>query len=157
VAKSTFPYPRGLGDIMWSSIGQAQVLATPMEMATVAATIANRGKRMEPRIAIGVPRRGRRAVSRRTAGQMNAMMQAVVAGGTGVGAQISGATVAGKTGTAEVDVGGVRKNHAWFVAFAPATAPEVAVAVVSEYGGIGGKVAAPLAGRILESVLPLTS
>jgi cell division protein FtsI/penicillin-binding protein 2 len=157
VAKSTFPYPRGLGDVMWSSIGQAQVLATPMEMATVAATIANQGKRMEPRIAMGIPRRGQRAVSRRTAGEMNAMMQAVVAGGTGVGAQIAAATVAGKTGTAEVDVAGVRKNHAWFVAFAPATAPEVAVAVVSEYGGIGGKVAAPLAGRILESVLPLTN
>ena len=56
---------------------------------------------------------------------------------------------------AAIEVAGVRKNHAWFVAFAPATAPEVAVAVVSEYGGIGGKVAAPLAGRILESVLPL--
>jgi cell division protein FtsI/penicillin-binding protein 2 len=155
VARSTFPFPRALGDVMWSSIGQAQVLATPMEMATVAATIANHGKRMEPRIAMGIPRRGQRAVSRQTAGEMNAMMQAVVAGGTGVGAQIAGATVAGKTGTAEVDVAGVRKNHAWFVAFAPATAPEVAVAVVSEYGGIGGKVAAPLAGRILESVLPL--
>jgi cell division protein FtsI/penicillin-binding protein 2 len=157
VAQSTFPYPQGLGDLMWGSIGQAQVLATPMEMATVAATIANHGTRMEPRIAMGVPREGERAVSRRTAGEMNTMMQAVVQAGTGVGAQVPGVAVAGKTGTAEVDVAGVRKNHAWFLAFAPATAPEVAVAVVSEYGGVGGKVAAPLASRILQSVLPLTS
>jgi cell division protein FtsI/penicillin-binding protein 2 len=156
-AKSTYPFPHGVSDVMWSAIGQAQVLATPMHMATVAATIANRGKRMEPRIALRLPPRGRRAVSHQTAAEMNSMMQGVVQAGTGVAAQVPGVAVAGKTGTAEVDVAGVRKNHAWFVAFAPATRPEVAVAVVAEYGGVGGKVAAPLAGRILQAVLPLTS
>ena len=79
----------------------------------------------------------------------------MVKGGTGAAANISGGRVAGKTGTAEVDVGGKRKNHAWFVCFAPADDPRVAVAVVSEYGGVGGQVAAPLAGRILLNVLPL--
>jgi peptidoglycan glycosyltransferase len=86
---------------------------------------------------------------------MTRLMELVVQGGTGTAANISGVTVAGKTGTAEVDVGGVRKNHAWFVCFAPATQPKVAVAVVVEYGGVGGVVAAPLARSILERVLPL--
>ncbi len=154
-ASSSFPRPGDLGDLMWGSIGQAQVLATPLQMSTVAATVANGGKRMEPRIALNRPPSGARAISRKTAGTMTMLMQSVVTGGTGVNAQIPGVNVAGKTGTAEVDVEGERKNHAWFVAFAPAESPEVAVSVVSEYGGIGGQVAAPLAGRILQAVLPL--
>ena len=154
-ARSSFPRPEELWDLMWGSIGQAQVLATPMQMSTVAATIANDGKRMAPRVSFLLPKDGERVVSRRTADQMNQMMQAVVTSGTGVRAQVPGVTVAGKTGTAEVDVAGVRKNHAWFVAFAPATEPRVAIGLVSEYGGVGGQVAAPLAGRMLEAVLPL--
>ena len=154
-ARSSFPRPEELWDLMWGSIGQAQVLATPMQMSTVAATIANDGRRMAPRVSFLLPRNGERVVSRRTAAQMNEMMQAVVTSGTGVGAQVPGVAVAGKTGTAEVDVAGVRKNHAWFVAFAPASNPKVAIGLVSEYGGVGGQVAAPLAGRILEAVLPL--
>jgi peptidoglycan glycosyltransferase len=86
---------------------------------------------------------------------MTQLMELVVRGGTGTAAQVPGVTVAGKTGTAEVDVNGARKNHAWFVCFAPATQPQVAVAVVVEYGGVGGVVAAPLARNILERVLPL--
>lgn len=152
---SSFPFPEDEGDLMWSSIGQAQVLASPLEMATVAATIANDGKRMEPRILLRSPKRGERVVSRRTARTMTTLMENVVKGGTGTGAAIGGAQVAGKTGTAEVDVDGKRMNHAWFISFAPSTAPKVAVSVVSELGGVGGRVAAPLAGRILSAVLPL--
>ncbi|MEA2476045.1 MAG: penicillin-binding protein 2, partial [Actinomycetota bacterium] len=55
----------------------------------------------------------------------------------------------------EVDVGGQRRNHAWFICFAPGGAPKVAVAVVAEYGGVGGEVAAPIARTILEGVLPI--
>jgi peptidoglycan glycosyltransferase len=153
-AESSFPFPADLGDLMWGSIGQAQVVATPMEMATVAATIANRGRRMEPRVTFNDEPSGRRAVSRSTAQTMTQLMENVVIGGTGSAARIAGVRVAGKTGTAEVDVAGERKNHAWFVAFAPVEDPQVAVAVVSEYGGVGGQVAAPLAGRILIQVLP---
>jgi peptidoglycan glycosyltransferase len=94
-------------------------------------------------------------VSRRTARELAAMMEDVVVGGTGSGARIAGVSVAGKTGTAEVDVDGKRKNHAWFIAFAPVEEPRVAVAVVAELGGIGGRVAAPLAGQTLINVLPL--
>lgn len=154
-ATSSFPFPEDEGDVMWSSIGQAQVLATPLQMATVAATIANKGRRMEPRIVMNDPRSGERVVSRKTAQTMTRLMENVVKGGTGTGASIAGAQVAGKTGTAEVDVGGKRMNHAWFISFAPSGSPKVAVAVVSELGGIGGQVAAPLAGRILSAVLPL--
>ena len=154
-AKSSWPFPEDEGDLMWGAIGQAQTLASPLQMATLAATITNHGKRMEPRIAFSDEPIGERVVSRKTARIMTTLMEGVVQSGTGVGAQISGVRVAGKTGTAEVDVAGERKNHAWFICFAPADNPKVAVAVVSEYGGIGGQVAAPLARAILTSVLPL--
>lgn len=154
-ARSSFPLPEDEGDLLWSSIGQAQTLATPLQMATLAATIANDGRRMEPRISFGTRPTGDRVVSKKTAATMTTLMESVVQGGTGVGAAISGVRVAGKTGTAEVDVGGERRNHAWFISFAPAGDPKVAVAVVSEYGGVGGQVAAPLARAILTAVLPL--
>jgi peptidoglycan glycosyltransferase len=154
-AESSFPPPQDLSDVMWGSIGQAQVLATPMQMASVAATVANGGRRMEPRIVMGERPTGERAITGRTARTMTRLMENVVVGGTGSGARITGVRVAGKTGTAEVDVAGERKNHAWFVCFAPADDPKVAIGVVSEYGGVGGEVAAPIAGRMLVGVLPL--
>ena len=153
-ATSSFPKPLDEGDLMWGSIGQAQVLATPLQMATVAGTIANRGRRMEPRIDMRARSRGERVVTVKTARTMTGLMRDVVIGGTGTAANVAGLEVAGKTGTAEVDVRGERKNHAWFVCFAPASNPKVAVAVVSEYGGVGGQVAAPIAGSILTSVWP---
>jgi len=152
---SSFPSPEDEGDVMWSSIGQAQVLASPLQMATIAATIANGGKRMEPRILLKDPKQGERVVTAKVARTMTGLMENVVTGGTGTGANIAGAQVAGKTGTAEVDVDGKRRNHAWFISFAPSHGPKVAVSVVSELGGVGGEVAAPLAGRILAAVLPL--
>lgn len=154
-ARSSFPRPRDDGDLMFAAIGQAQVLATPLQMASVAATVANGGRRMEPRISFEEAPSGERVIKKKTARDMTDMMVAVVRGGTGTRANIGGVAVAGKTGTAEVDVGGKRKNHAWFICFAPAEDPKVAVAVVSELGGVGGEVAAPLAARILLGVLPL--
>lgn len=152
-AEPSFPAPVGAGDLMWASIGQAQVLATPLQMATVAATIANDGERMEPRITDLEEPVGERVVSKKTANTLTELMVDVVVGGTGQAARLSGIDVAGKTGTAEVDVGGERKNHAWFICFAPAGEPSLAVAVVSEYGGIGGQVAAPLARQILSNTM----
>lgn len=152
-AEPSFPFPDDPGDLMWGSIGQAQVLATPLEMASIAATVANGGKRMEPRIAKVDKPHGEQVISRATAKTMTKLMINVVVGGTGQAARLAGLDVAGKTGTAEVDVGGERKNHAWFICFAPAEDPDVAVAVVSEYGGIGGQVAAPIARQILASSL----
>ncbi len=94
-------------------------------------------------------------MSRTTARTMTALMQRVVEEGTGTAAAMPGVAVAGKTGTAEVNVNGEIKNQAWFVCFGPAPHPRVVVAVVVEYGGVGGEVAAPLARAILQRVLPL--
>jgi peptidoglycan glycosyltransferase len=153
-ATPSFPFPEDAGDLMWGSIGQAQTLATPLQMASVAATVANDGRRMEPRIDLSEDPSGERVMKVATAATMTELMRNVVIGGTGVAANVTGLEVAGKTGTAEVDVNGERKNHAWFICFSPASAPRVAVAVVSEYGGVGGQVAAPLARAILQAVYP---
>jgi penicillin-binding protein A len=155
-AEPSFPFPEDSSDLMWGSIGQAQDLAAPLQMATVAATVANGGKRMEPRSSLHDPKEGTRVLKKSTANELALLMESAVNSGTGTAARISGVRVAGKTGTAEVDVGGRRRNHAWFITFAPIDSPRVAMAVVSEYGGIGGQVAAPIAGSIYAGVLPLT-
>jgi peptidoglycan glycosyltransferase len=82
--------------------------------------------------------------------QLRQAMVQVVQRGTGTAAQIPGVTVAGKTGTAENPHG---KTHAWFIAFAPAERPTVALAVIVENGGVGGDVAAPIAQQVLRAAL----
>ncbi len=77
-------------------------------------------------------------------------VRAVVANGQASGVNIPGVTVGGKTGTAEAGDG---TSHAWFIAFAPANDPKVAVAVVVEHGGQGGSVAAPIAGQVIRAAL----
>jgi len=92
------------------------------------------------------------AVTPETAADLTAMMVLAVQSGTGVAAQIPGISVAGKTGTAETGVAG--RNNTWFVAFAPAENPEVAVAVaLSDQAGTGGATAAPIARAIIEAAL----
>jgi peptidoglycan glycosyltransferase len=138
-----------------ASIGQERDLATPLEMATVAATIATGGIRARPRVATLDTVRRRRAVSERTAHQLRAMMLAVVRSGTGTAAAISGVQVAGKTGTAELRPNSKdpKDADAWFVAFAPAQRPRVAVAVMLVGAGFGGTAAAPVAKRVLQAAL----
>ena len=91
------------------------------------------------------------------AAELTQMMVGVVAHGTGTAAQISGVQVAGKTGTAQH--GPDSTPHAWFIAFAPAQNPVVAVAVLVENGGAlgsdatGGRVAAPIAAQVIKAVL----
>jgi penicillin-binding protein A len=94
-----------------------------------------------------------RAIKPQTAQELNQMMVAVVQGGTGTAAAIPGVQVAGKTGTAETGISNV--YTAWFVAFAPADNPQVAIAVVLEKqaNGFGGVVAAPIAKQVLEALL----
>ena len=120
-------------------------------MASVAATIANHGVRVKPHL-VGSKRVRKRAVSAKVAGQVRDMMIAVVQGGTGTAASIPGITVAGKTGTAELrrrDAAPDPKNTtAWFVCFAPANNPKVAVGV-----GAGGKAAAPIAKKVMQAAL----
>jgi penicillin-binding protein A len=132
--------------------GQADLLVTPMRMALVAATIADGGSMPHPTLV----RSGGESpplanpIDAQVAGQVRDLMIGVVAGGTGTAAALPGVTVAGKTGTATNPAG---RSHAWFVAFAPAESPRVAVAIVVENAGYGGAVAAPIARRVLAAAL----
>ncbi len=134
-------------------------------MALVAATIANDGRLMKPRLTDRVllpdgrvkervePDLQSRVVKPETAQQLGQMMSRVVEEGTGTAAALAGITVAGKTGTAEV--GANREfTQPWFIAFAPVDKPRMAVAVtVERTQGQGGTVAAPIARSVLESLL----
>jgi peptidoglycan glycosyltransferase len=157
----TSRFPHDLKDdlaVGAAAIGQERDLATPLQMAAVGATIANRGVHPSPRIVRSDPVVRKRAVSRRAALQVRDMMLAVVAGGTGTAAALPGVEVAGKTGTAELrptasGPADPKNTDAWFVAFAPARSPKVAVAVMLVGAGAGGKAAAPLARQVLSAAL----
>jgi peptidoglycan glycosyltransferase len=153
-----------LMDIGRVAIGQERLRVTPLQMAEVAGAVANGGELMEPRLWSKVidpdgreteldPDRQSRVMSEDTAAQLNEMMQRVVNEGTGTAAALSGVDVAGKTGTAEIDVdAGV--NQAWFIGFAPADDPKIAVAAtVERTSGFGGTVAAPIAKAVMEAIL----
>ena len=153
--------------VAWAACGQEQVLATPLQMALVAAAVANGGPVMRPyvvhevRTADGgvveeaVPAEWLTAIQPATALSLNEMMQRVVTSGTGTGAAIEGVMVAGKTGTAEKGDG---TNLAWFIGFAPADDPRVAVAVVIEDTlSTGGAEAAPLAAEVMRAALAQAS
>lgn len=167
--RSTFPdVPDDRAPLRaFAGIGQGDVVATPLQMALVAATIANDGEVPRPRLVREVidasggivtrysPETLGRAVSSQTAQQLTDMMVAVVENGTGTTAQIEGLKVAGKTGTAQTVEGAA--PHAWFITFAPADDPQLAVAVIVENGGTlgseatGAQVAAPVAKAMLEA------
>ena len=144
-----------------TAFGQGELLATPMQMAIVAATIANGGSLARPHLTLEEESNGtslgaleaptsRRIISEQLAKTMNEFMVSVVANGQANGVSIPGVAVGGKTGTAEAGDG---TSHAWFIGFAPAEAPTVAVAVVVEHGGQGGVVASPIAGQVLRAAL----
>jgi hypothetical protein len=155
---STIPKASDLKDAIAvgsSAIGQNKDLATPLGMAEVGATIGNGGVHVRPRVVRGAKVHRNRAVSRKVAGQVRTMMLAVVSGGTGTSANIPGVQVAGKTGTAELVANSKNPKDAdaWFVAFAPASNPKVAVAVMMVGAGFGGTAAAPVARKVLQAAL----
>ncbi|HHV61842.1 MAG TPA: peptidoglycan glycosyltransferase [Firmicutes bacterium] len=146
-----------------AAIGQGTVLATPLHMAMIASAIANRGVMMRPYVVSQVRRGGSgetlwryvparlaRPVSVSTAAKVKDLLVAAVESGTGWRAGLDGMSVAGKTGTAQNPKGA---PHAWFVGFAPAANPRVAISVIVENGGAGGSVAAPIARRVLDFAL----
>jgi cell division protein FtsI/penicillin-binding protein 2 len=150
---ASIPRQMSLVEAGASAIGQGRVLATTINMAVVGATIANHGRRPLLTVQAGRPRGSVRATSPRIAALVTRLMESVVSGpgATGNAAQISGVKVAGKTGTAEL--GGNEQNDAWFVAFAPAQRPKIAVAVLVVHGGFGGDAAAPIAREVLKAAL----
>jgi peptidoglycan glycosyltransferase len=152
-----------LGDPGRIAFGQDKLLVTPLQMAMVAATVANNGKEMQPHLVDHVrrsdggivrikPQMLAQPIKPETAMELTQMMESVVTGGTGTAAAISGVKVAGKTGTAENGTG--QPNTTWFISFAPADAPRVAVAVVLQnQSGTGGTTAAPIARQIMQAIL----
>ena len=149
-----------------SAIGQGLVTATPLRMAEVAATIANQGEYVRATFLRGQRGRTTRATSRETARTIRRFMRRVIADGTGGAAAIPGVKVAGKTGTAELRTtqpdaedpaqpvqDDTTDTDAWFVAFAPANRPRVAVAVLLVGQGTGGATAAPAAKIVLQEAL----
>lgn len=156
----------GRVDIGRVGIGQERLRVTPLQMATVAATVANGGMRMKSQITSRIvdvdgrtveriePEDAERVMSEKTASQLTQMMSNVVREGTGTAAALEGIEVAGKTGTAELNIAR-RINQPWFVGFAPRRAPKVAIAVTLEniVGGQGGVVAAPIAKRVMQELL----
>lgn len=144
------------------AIGQGQLLVTPMQMAVVCAAVANGGRIVSPYVVDSITRNntlvkdgktrlGERAIDEDCAEYLKDLMVSVVENGTGTSAKISGVSVAGKTGTAENEKG---KDHAWFIGFAPAENPQIAVAVILEYDGqSGGASAAPIASSVMKYYL----
>jgi peptidoglycan glycosyltransferase len=147
-----------------SSIGQRDVRMTPLQAAMVAAAVANDGTLMTPYLVDQLrapdltvieqsdPEEFSEPISPEVADQLTEMMVSVVDNGSGRAARISGIDVAGKTGTAQVaeDV----PDHNWFIGFAPADDPQIAVAVfVANGGGTGGDVSAPIARQVMQAYL----
>ena len=158
------PATNGAVDVGRMAIGQDKLTVTPLQMAMVASAVANGGKLMKPHLGDRIVDRDGRTVDRiqpeemsqvmsaDTASKVGAMMDQVVKEGTGTAAALEGIDVAGKTGTAEVDHG--CPNQLWFIAFAPAQDPRVAIAATVECGtGFGGTVAAPIAKAVMQELL----
>lgn len=158
-------------DLARLAIGQERLLATPLQMAQVAAAVANGGKLMKPQIWKRVvdpdgrvtetmdPSVYSEAISEETAEELTTAMEGVVSEGTGTNAAIPGVPVAGKTGTAETPGnlacgGGADENQAWFIGFAPADDPQIAIAASVECTEqFGNDVAAPIFSDVAEAIL----
>jgi penicillin-binding protein A len=181
--RSTLPAAaqiQGELDVGSTAIGQGRVLATPLQMATVAATIADGGRRPRPTVLLARGAAPTRVLSPQVARTVRRLMTGVVRFGTGTAAAIPGVVVAGKTGTAELQTrcsaaaearseeaggesagaGGCEgsasepsNTDAWFAAFAPALRPRIAVCVMLVKAGAGGDTAAPVAREVLEAGL----
>jgi peptidoglycan glycosyltransferase len=184
-AESTLPsasHLQGELDIGSTAIGQGEVLASPLQMATVAATVADGGHRPSPTFLADAPQQsGPRAMSESVARTVRHLMLEVVREGTGTSAAIPGVEVAGKTGTAELKSAcptptsaseasttetqpankegcqgsedEASNTDAWFAAFAPAFKPRIVVCVLLVKDGAGGETAAPVAREVIEAAL----
>jgi penicillin-binding protein A len=145
-----------------AAYGQAETFVTPLQMALVASAVANGGELMRPRLVTAMSGKGgtrqlgqatlARVLDAGSAAAINRAMVAAVEGDLGrqftTGAKVPGITTAGKSGTAEL--GGRGEPHSWFIGFAPAESPTVAIAVIVEQAGRGAEVASPIAGELME-------
>jgi len=156
------------GELANLTIGQGKLEATPLQVVSLVATIANDGVKVNPYLISKltnadnvviknfIPSTGIRVLSKKTAGQMQEMMTAVTQFGTGQAANLEGVGAAGKTGSAEtgrVNASGQSINHAWFAGYAPIKKPQFAVVVFVEEGMSGGDVAAPIFSEIMKDII----
>jgi len=165
--KSVFPTSgtKSTEELAWAGVGQDEVLVSPLHMALIASSIANDGKMPEPKLIHGIQRRNGSIVYKsgtktalntvptEIAQALKGMMINAVEEGTGKKAYKQGIEIAGKTGTAEVGNGSL--PHAWFIGFAPAEDPSIAIAVIIERAGSGGSEAAPVAGDLISRAIRL--
>lgn len=170
ITKSRFPQLKDyeVGNIAQSGIGQSSILATPMQMALVASAIANNGVIMQPKLVNEVidkdgnivkkigEKEYTKAISKDDANIIKDYMKSLVDSKVNGGwSFFKGTNAAGKTGTADYNLpnGEPAKPHSWFIGFAPADNPRVAVAVIVENGGFGSEAAAPVAGKVISTAL----
>jgi cell division protein FtsI/penicillin-binding protein 2 len=147
VAGGQFPVPADSVELAAAAIGQGRVLASPVEMASVAAAVAS-GAWRPPRLLGDAPAGAAKPLDASVAATLRQLMVSVVRDGTGTAAAEPGQVVAGKTGTAEFGSGDPPLTHAWFIGFRGT----LAFAVLVEGGGVGGEVAAPVARRLLDAL-----
>lgn len=164
-SKSTFSLDKDsdMGELTQTVIGQGKTTVTPLENAMIAATVANGGEMMVPYVVDHVenangktvteynPKSNGQIVDEWVAEETGEMMEAVVNSGTGYSLSTLSYSVAGKTGSAEIDSEGT--SHAWFVGYAPAKDPKIAVSIVIEGAGTGSQYAVPVAKKMLENYL----
>jgi peptidoglycan glycosyltransferase len=164
VAPSTVGSIADQAQLATASIGQQNVQITPLQGAMIAAAVANGGTLMKPYLVDQVrapdltvidqtdPSVRSRPITSAVAAQLTQMMTSVVDNGTGKKAKIPGISVAGKTGTAQTDP--ENNDNSWFVGFAPADHPKIAVAVFIRHGGrTGGDISAPIAKQVMQAYL----
>lgn len=165
IENSRFPELKSYekGNIAQSALGQGSVLATPVQMALVASTIANDGSLMKPIMVTNIYNNKQKVIknykseqlsqplSKENAQFLKDAMKEVVNRGTGRRAAIDGIQVCGKTGTAQHVENS--KDHSWFAGFAPYNQPKIAFAVLVEEGGTGGGAAASIASKLVSSYL----
>jgi peptidoglycan glycosyltransferase len=165
--QSSFPATKNAHELAWSCIGQEKVLATPLQLAMVAAAIANNGTLMKPKLELHEqPQIWHQVMSAETADKVRKMMRDVVwgTGGTAWRLRMQEVEAGGKTGTAEVTKIIKHKdgtservivNNAVFISFAPVDNPQIAIAVVAEGAGFGGAAAAPIAKEVYKKAYEL--
>jgi len=166
------------GETISASIGQGYVTVTPIQMASLTATVANNGVPVRPRLVRAVMDRAtgrvlelpsvplsRLSVKPDTLAIIRSALAGVVTEGTATRAKSSLVSIAGKTGTAQIaalrpgpekDIPKKLRDHAWFVSYAPVEAPRIAVVILVEHMGHGGSAAAPLAKQMIEAFVKLT-
>lgn len=162
--RSNFETSGNQGDLAWAGIGQYNDLITPLHAAMIAATVANDGVMMEPKLLKSVegnsifsfsfaPTEYKRVMSEETAETLKEYMRQVVESGTGTSADIDGAQMYGKTGTAEFEEDGEVKNHSWFIGFIDDPDHPYAISVIFEGAGFGSRYAAPMAGKVMQYIV----